>query len=59
MQTLEKKTHVYGNNKTFDNITAKQFLQSFLSYEIYGKNIDIKTEHGTVSLRENGRIIIS
>lgn len=59
MQTLEKKTQVYGNNKTFDNITAKQFLQSFLSYEIYGKNIDIKTEHGTVSLRENGRIIIS
>lgn len=59
MQTLEKKTYVYGNNKTFDNITAKQFLQSFLSYEIYGKNIDIKTEHGTVSLRENGRIIIS
>lgn len=59
MQTLEKKTLVYGNNKTFDNITAKQFLQSFLSYEIYGKNIDIKTEHGTVSLRENGRIIIS
>ena len=39
MQAVEKKTCVYGNNKMYDKITAKQFLQGFLSYEIYGKNI--------------------
>ena len=59
MQAVEKKTCVYGNNKMYDKITAEQFLQGFLSYEIYGKNIDIKTTYGVISLRENGRIILS
>ena len=59
MQAVEKKTCVYGNNKMYDKITAKQLLQGFLSYEIYGKNVDITTTYGVISLRENGRIILS
>ena len=37
----------------------RRYLTDKDKEEIYGKNIDITTTYGVISLRENGRIILS